>query len=47
MTDDTPSIECPTGGASVGIVYCGRCIECGDAEVRETIRELRPAGEDG
>jgi len=44
---DAATVECPTCGAVVGIVYCGRCIECGDAATRETIRELRPEGEDG
>jgi len=49
LTDggETPTIECPTCGAGVGIVYRGACVECGDAATRETIRELRPEGEDG
>jgi len=44
---DAATIECPSCGAVVGIVYCGACIECGDAAARETIRELRRGGEDG
>jgi len=44
---DAATVECPACGAAVGIVYGGRCVECGDAATRETIRELRPEGEDG